>query len=68
MKKSLEENIARVAERNLAKEPIFNREKQKLSELHYELGQRRDKLKALRGNQGKTLTEHREKQTTPFVH
>lgn len=54
--------------RNLDKQTTFVQEKEKLAKLHHELGQRRDKLKALQGNRGKTMMEHHEKQTTLFAH
>jgi hypothetical protein len=53
IKESLKENIKLLATRNLGKEPILIHEKEKLGELHEELGRMRTEFKNLQGQYGK---------------
>ena len=53
IKESLKDSIKGLALRNLDKKPILNHEKQKLAQLHDELGRMRNEYKNIRGQYGK---------------
>ncbi len=55
VKENLKENIKRLALRNLDKEPLLNHEKQKLAELHDEIGKIQTEYKNIRGQYGKKI-------------
>lgn len=57
IKESLKENIKRLAMRNLEKEPALIHEKQKLAQLHEELGKVREEYKNIRAQYGKYTTK-----------
>ncbi len=55
IKENLKENLKRLASHNLGKEPTLIREKQKLAELHEQLGRMQEEYKNIRGKYGKNL-------------
>jgi hypothetical protein len=67
VKESLKESIKRLAMRNLEKEPTLMHEKQKLAQLHDELGTMREEYKNIRGQYGKYIKKIKIKRSVLFL-